>query len=264
MPAWEIVGGFLAGMLYLRFIYWLNRKQRAWQGSHDAPIQLNRADSKPMRVFDITAGAYDLARRRLIPGFEKFYATAVAQIPEGADHILDLGAGTGLLSLFVRQRFPGAYLHLVDSSKPMLDQARERFSRDQEVAFQLGDYTQVLEPRGYDAVVSALSIHHLTDEAKRQTFGYIYQALRPGGMFINAEQVLAPTPEQETEAQAEWLVEVRASGATEDEIGASLMRQKEDRCATVAEQMQWMQQAGFGNVHCAYARGRFAVLAGSR
>ena len=217
-----------------------------------------------MRVFDLTASHYDKARSRLIPRFAEFYGTAVACVPDHADHILDLGARTGLLSFFIRQHFPDAYLSLIDSSKPMLDQARERFSGDQEVNFQLGDYTQILEARGYDAVVSALSVHHLTDEVKRQLFGRIYKALKPGGVFVNAEQILAPTPEQETRAKADWLAEVRSLGATEDEIVASLLRQTEDHCATVVDQMQCMQAAGFADVHCAFAQGRFAVLAGSR
>ena len=215
-------------------------------------------------VFDRTAATYDAARIRLIPCFHELYGTAVALLPETADHVLDLGAGTGLLSAFIRERFPNAYLHLIDNSKPMLDQARERFRRDQETVFQLGDYTEVIEARQYDAVVSALSIHHLSDEAKQRLFVMIHASLKPGGLFINAEQILAPTPEREAEVKAEWLAEVRALGATEEQIEASLLRQTEDRCATVRNQLGWVAAAGFRDVRCAFAQGRFAVLCGTR
>lgn len=215
-----------------------------------------------MRVFDTTAATYDAARSKLIPCFDEFYDTAIRLLPENTDHVLDLGAGTGLLSAFVRQRFPEAYLHLIDNSEPMLAQARQRFSRDQETVFQLADYTQAIEPREYDAVVSALSIHHLPDKVKQQLFGRVRAALKPGGVFINAEQILQPTPELEEQAKADWLTEVRALGATDEQIAASLLRQTEDRCATVDDQLQWMREAGFSQVSCDFQQGRFAVLHG--
>ena len=211
-------------------------------------------------VFDSTATTYDIARSRLIPCFNDLYGTAIALIPESAEHILDLGAGTGLLSELARRRFPDAYLHLMDNSQPMLDQARELFSQDQRISFELADYTRAIAPLQYDAAISALSIHHLSDEAKKRLFLSIRAALNPAGVFVNAEQILAPTPKLEAEAKADWLKEVRELGATEDQIAASLRRQTEDRCATIEDQLRWMREAGFDSVRCVFARGRFAVL----
>ena len=158
---------------------------------------MDSAMNRTQDVFSRTATSYDPARAKLIPCFEQFYATAVDLVPPDADHILDLGAGTGLLSVVIRERFPDAYLHLIDNADPMLAQARERFSRDQEVLCQLGDYTSAPWGASYDAMVSALSIHHLPDQKKRKLFVRIHAALKPGGVFINAEQVLAATPQLE-------------------------------------------------------------------
>ncbi len=213
-------------------------------------------------VFNQTAPTYDPARTRLIPCFDTFYRTTVDLMSETTDHVLDLGAGTGLLSAFVRERFPDAHLHMIDSSDSMLAQARQRFSRDQETVFQLADYTTAQWGSQYDAVISALSIHHLEDAAKKQLFEKIHNAVKPGGIFINAEQILAPTPQLEEQAKADWLAEVRALGATDEEVAASLLRQTEDRSATVADQLRWMQHAGLKNVRCSFAQGRFAVLSG--
>ncbi len=213
------------------------------------------------RVFSNTAATYDTARTRLIPGFNRFYAAAVALLPAETDHVLDLGAGTGLLSAFVRGRFPDARLHLIDNSKAMLDQADARFAKDQEVLSQLGDYTTCRWGSQYDAIVSALSIHHLEDAAKQQLFARIYSALKPSGIFINAEQILQPTPELESAAREQWLTEVHALGATEQEVADSLLRQTEDRCATIGDQLNWLRQAGFSHPVCTFEQGRFAVLA---
>jgi tRNA (cmo5U34)-methyltransferase len=215
-------------------------------------------------VFERTASTYDADRARLIPCYERLYGCAVELIPAGADHILDLGAGTGLLSAFVRARFPEAYLHLMDNAEAMLARARERFSGDPEVVFEVADYSQGIEQRGYDAIVSALSIHHLENGAKRDLFGSILAALRPGGVFVNAEQVAGPTPELEARYKAQWLEQVRAAGATPQQIADSLLRQQEDRCASVEDQLLWMRTAGFAEVDCWFKDGRFALLAGTK
>ena len=46
----------------------------------------------------------------------------------------------------------------------------------------------------YDAIVSALAIHHVGHPAKRELFVRMHELLRPGGAFVNAEHVAGPTP----------------------------------------------------------------------
>ncbi|HVG27377.1 MAG TPA: methyltransferase domain-containing protein [Acidobacteriaceae bacterium] len=220
-------------------------------------------ENRTQAVFDATARTYDENRARLIPCYQRFYAAAVELIPEGTRHVVDLGAGTGLLSVWVRERLPEARLELIDSSGLMLEKARERFAGDARVSFELRDYARTAIP-GCDAVVSALSIHHLEDEEKRALFGRAYEALAPGGVFINADQVLGPTAGLEEQYKQRWLAEVRELGATEQQVKDSLLRQEEDRCASVEDQVLWMREAGFADADCWFKDGRFAVMAGTR
>jgi tRNA (cmo5U34)-methyltransferase len=185
------------------------------------------------RAFTLTAATYDTDRARLIPGFDSFYGWAVELVPKHAESILDLGAGTGLYAALVRERLPAAQMHLVDISEAMLAKARERFAGDGRVTF-----------------------------AKRALFTRIREVLKPGGVFVNADQVLGRTPELEARYKALWLEQVRALGATEEQIRDSLFRQQEDRCATVDDQLAWMREAGFQDVDCWFKNGRFAVMAG--
>lgn len=215
-------------------------------------------------AFSSTAALYDVNRSRLIPGFEGLYRWAVELVPANATRILDLGAGTGLLTSLVRARFPEASVHLIDLSAAMLDKARERFAGDRRITFEVGDYSAGPLQGQYHAVVSALSIHHLKDDAKRTLFETIRNVLLPGGVFVNAEQVLGPTPALEERYKREWLHTVKALGATEQEIRDSLFRQQEDHCASVEDQMAWMRAAGFADVDCWFKDGRFATLAGTR
>ena len=217
-------------------------------------------------VFNRTAATYDAARAKLIPPYERFYSTAVALLPfasEAEIRILDLGAGTGLLSAFVREQFPNARLRLVDIADSMLDRARQRLGAER-IEYVVSDYGSQPIDGEWDAIVSALSIHHLTDESKRSLFPRIHSALAPGGVFVNAEQVAGPTPALTHRYHQQWLTEVRKRGATDQEIADSAYRMQTDLCASVEDQLAWMRDAGFADADCWLKEGRFAVLAGSR
>jgi tRNA (cmo5U34)-methyltransferase len=215
-------------------------------------------------VFDRTASTYDRDRSLLIPGCDSFYRWAIDLVPARAKTILDLGAGSGLLTVLIRARFPEAHIHLIDFSAPMLALARERMAGDAKVTFHQTDYLAEPLPRDLCAVVSSLSIHHLDDDGKRAIFRRAHAALKPGGVFVNADQVAGPTPELDERYKALWLAQVRALGATEEQIEASLYRRREDRCAPVEDQLVWMREAGFADADCWYKEGCFAVFAGTK
>ncbi len=220
--------------------------------------------NRTKEVFDATASSYDAERSRLIPGCETFYWWAVDLIPADAEEILDLGAGSGFLSVLIRNRFPQARIHLIDFSGPMLELARRRLGETALITYEQADYGKAALPKGLDAVVSSLSIHHLEDEGKLELFRKIHAALAAGGRFINADQVAGPTAELEERYKALWLEQVRLAGATPEQIRTSLYRQREDRCAPVEAQLQWLREAGFSDADCWYKESRFAVMAGTR
>lgn len=219
-------------------------------------------------AFDLTANAYDRARRQLVPCFDDFYRNAVELLPfdrATTIDVLDLGAGTGLLATFVARAFSAAHITLVDIAPEMLVRARQRFAGSGDrIRFAVSDYARAPIDGRYDAIVSALSIHHLSDDDKRALFAKIYSALNQGGIFVNAEQVLGSTPGAERRNRARWLREVRERGVTEEDLAAALERMKHDRMATLAAQLEWLGAAGFGDVDCAYKNGMFAVYCGSK
>jgi tRNA (cmo5U34)-methyltransferase len=212
------------------------------------------------------ASEYDLSRRRLIPCYDLFYATAadlaartVCNIPSPA--ILDIGAGTGLMSEFVMQKIGLASLYLLDESTDMLAKARQRLAQYNPTVF-VQSMTDPLPEVQFHAVVSSVAIHHLPDEDKHDLFKRIHQSLAPGGVFVNAEQILGETEWQQKLYEDMHLNGARALGSDEDEIRGAIERMSYDKCVTLSTQISWLREIGFQHADSFFQSFRFAVYAG--
>lgn len=223
-------------------------------------------DPNVKKLFDSGADDYDWQRRQLIPCFDDFYGMAVSlvELDERSPRVLDLGAGTGLFAGLVLQKYPEAKLTLIDFSDKMLEGARQRFGPSADVQYVAADYSNYDFTDSYDVIISSLSIHHLVHEEKRKLFSALFKALRPGGIFVNADQVRGSTPQTDAYYKERWLASVNASGLPRQAIEASIERRKLDINATAEEQIQWLKEAGFGDVDCMYKNLEFAVFYGKK
>jgi tRNA (cmo5U34)-methyltransferase len=223
-------------------------------------------DPRVKKQFDAAAGDYDRQRRQLIPCFDDFYGMALSLVESESPSpsILDLGAGTGLFSGMVQQKLPNAQLTLMDMSDKMLDGARSRFRGVDNIRYVVADYSSHPFSESYDMIVSSLSIHHLTHPDKRRLFASIYGALRAGGIFVNADQVRGNTDRSDTYYRQRWLAAIHATDLPKEAIEASVERRKLDINATAAEQIGWMEEAGFAEVDCMYKYLDFAVFFGRK
>jgi tRNA (cmo5U34)-methyltransferase len=209
----------------------------------------------------------DRARRKLVPCFDDFYRTALELLLFAQDahfEVLDLGAGTGLLSAMIAAAFPRARLTLFDLTPEMLMIARARLKPlGKRVRFVTADLATA-PSKSYDAVVSALALHHLPDSGKRHLFADIFKYLTPGGVFINADQVGGETAAIDQRSRQMWPKRVHELRVAERDLNAALEQMKHDLPATVGQQLAWMRESGFTDVTCAYRNLIFAVLSGTK
>lgn len=212
--------------------------------------------------FNSIAQLYDRQRPSLTPCFSDFYGVAIdnLNLSTTSPEILDLGAGTGLFSEFVLQKFPDAKITLVDISEKMLDIARKRFLSNKNISIIQSDLTTFKDEKQYDAVISSLAIHHLEDNAKVELYHTIFTLLKPNGIFINAEQIAGESDYFSRLYDQKWRQKVEASDLSKDEIAASYERIKLDKRTPISTQLRWLKEAKFKEVDCLYKYYDFAVL----
>lgn len=217
--------------------------------------------------FNAVSDKYDAQRRILIPCFSDYYQTALEvseQLPQ-IKSILDVGAGTGLMSAFFHEKYPNAEITLVDISEKMLDKAKERFEGEDNIQFMQADFAEVdFGENKYCAIVSGLAIHHLPHELKQLLFKKIFKALKPGGLFINADQVAGETEYIDEINKSTWVTKVKNSPLTENEKESAFERVKLDIFAKLSDQLNWLQDTGFENVNNYYQYYNFVVFAGQK
>ena len=209
------------------------------------------------QAFNATIAYYDEWMETALLNYHDLFGTAQALIPfdpQTPIAVLDLGAGTGLFSKHVWEKYPNAHFMLYDLADKMLDVAKDRFHQQaQQFSYVVGDYRHIQTAQTFDLVISSLSIHHLAHDEKRALFGDIYRLLRPGGLFINVDQIRGETPGLQEIYWSHWLDRVRQAGFAEARIQESVVRrQTYDQDALLADQLQWLKEAGFVNVDCVY------------
>lgn len=112
-----------------------------------------------------------------------------AAAPRRDDRAVDLGAGTGFVTLPLAHR--AATVLAVDISPSMLESLRDAADREglpvQTKAADLA--TLDLPPASVDLVVSNYALHHLTDSDKAQLMQRAHRWLRPGGRIAVADMM---------------------------------------------------------------------------
>ena len=213
--------------------------------------------------FNLIAEEYDKNRKKFIPCFEDYYINTTRFIAANIakpERVLDLGAGTGLLSYFWYQHFSESEYLLVDIADDMLDIARKRFSGIKNVSYQVLDYINGLPEGNFDVICSALSVHHLENEEKIKLFQRIYDKLPAGGLFVNYDQFCAGQKEMNNWFDSYWENQLAESGLTDNDIALWKERRKLDKECSVGEETEMLFKCKFRIVKCVYSCQKFSVI----
>ncbi|MGE0813718.1 MAG: class I SAM-dependent methyltransferase [Vicinamibacterales bacterium] len=212
----------------------------------------------------IETAAYD----RLILTFIPFYAemldeaaSALAASGRPARALLDLGTGSGALASRCLARVRGARVVGIDSDAAMLDRARARLGR--RLTAVVGAFESTPFPR-CDAVTASFSLHHVASPAvKRRLFARAFEALRPGGLLIEADCLPADDPRLQARDREAWRRHLAASHGAAGARRFLAAWSREDTYFPVSLEVALLRRAGF-RVDVVWRRASFAVIAAAK
>lgn len=217
----------------------------------------------PGEVFTDTK-FFDTGIRQLVPYYDQMLEAIAACIPHDARRLLELGCGTGELSLKLLKRCPDAHLVAMDYSPRMIKIAQSKLIEAQlnnRVTLIQADFgawanEEINEQikTDFDGCFSSLAIHHLDNQMKQNLFNCIRNNLSNGGCFWNADPIIQESEqlqesylklrEKWTQTQGKTIADVRSLIGNSQPQGYS----GQDRLATLDTHLSMLKLAGFKSV----------------
>jgi tRNA (cmo5U34)-methyltransferase len=225
---------------------------------------------------------YDADMELMHPNRSKMVEVALELLPfpkTAALRATDLGIGTGYFTERFLNNFPNSRVLGIDGAQAMIELAKARLtSLASRVEFAICDFRklQELAPDAgtADVVFSAYALHHLSRADKETVLRQVFELLVPGGWFVNADLIVADSPELESHLQ-----EIRVAGIVERAHGsdnrfadlpstrrflANLEKNERDQPLTLAEDLELLRSSGLKNVSAFWLEYRELVSAGQK
>jgi tRNA (cmo5U34)-methyltransferase len=152
-----------------------------------------------------------------------------------------------------------------DTDPAMLEVARERCAAfDDRVHFVERSFAEPLP--ACDAVVACIALHHVKEmPAKGKIYANIFQALRSGGIFANADCVMSQTPAVRTASYEGWAKFMEEQGLSPADAQQQFAEwAKEDYYPPLATELRLLAEAGFAEPDCFWRTAPFTVFGGVR
>ena len=190
---------------------------------------------------------------------------------------IDVGAGDGILGRTVFKNWPDSEGVFLDFSEPMIQAARTKCADlENQATFVIKDFGEedwidsIKNDIPVDLVISGFSIHHQDDKNKKRIYHDIYHhMLKPGGLFINMEQVASKTADIEkifdglfVDCIDKYLYKIHSEASTENIANEYYEGKKLNMLTPIETQCDWLREIGFSHVDCYFKVFELTIFGG--
>jgi SAM-dependent methyltransferase len=233
------------------------------------------------------AEGYDRAAELIHPYYLDIQQAILASLPPSLDKgglVVDLGGGSGRLVERILDQWPVTAV-VVDQSEPFLALAERRLARfgPRAICIQarLQDRWINLLSAPASAIVSMSAIHHLDPAEKQSLYRQCCEALAPGGILLNGDEIRDEDDDNYRAQLWSWAGHMRsamAGGSVPASMHAALEgwidrnvthfgqpKKSGDDChETIAAQLDYLRDAGFATADSLWRESLWAILRGRR
>lgn len=209
---------------------------------------------------------YDSLMLRAVPGYEALATALVEELPADPAQLLELGCGTGNLSVRLATRYPEARCTFVDASEEMAALTEQRLRAvapavAQRATFVVGHFERLDLPDGsFDLITSAIALHHVAD--KQPVYRRIHELMVPGGRFCFADQLRMTHSAAQQHHWDAFLAYWREPGHCSEEEIRDLLAHAEahDHYETLIDQFRLLEDAGFRELDVPWRQAFWGVM----
>lgn len=202
-----------------------------------------RSDPETARIS--TLGTYDSSRGRARLLAERLDLS-------GAKRLLDVGGGSGVISIALAERYPNLEALILD--QPLVcEAAQELIARSPaapRIRTRSADYNRDELPAGFDMVVLSNILHIEGAEANRRLLAKAYRSLHPGGQVVIIDLLMNDDKRGPAAAALFGL--------------SMLLIHPEGSTYSGAEIHQWLEEVGFEGVQIGPLAGHHSLLTARR
>jgi tRNA (cmo5U34)-methyltransferase len=216
------------------------------------------------QFFDALTPDYTAAIERCFPRYREMLWALLDYLPQEPkiERILELGCGTGNLTVLLTEKFPESSLVCVDLSAESLEVCRDRLGARPQLDIVHGDFRNLPYVAGeFDLIISSIAVHHLEPAKKRDLFRNCFHWLTADGIFTFADQFRGANDDLYARHMQNWKQLSLSAGSTENEFEMWMQHQREhDHHDTLADQINWITGAGFSTTDCTWRYLLWSVL----
>jgi ubiquinone/menaquinone biosynthesis C-methylase UbiE len=115
-------------------------------------------------------------------------------------NVLEIGCGTGITTDILLKSRENIKLKTIDIDDETIENMKELYPNNAKIeplCFDVREFVREQEDKSFDLIVSAFTIHNLTDEDRKPLYKEIYRILKDGGLFINADKFVSDDEEKQ-------------------------------------------------------------------
>ncbi len=234
---------------------------------NNEPPTMNQSMQTVSSFYDELSSRYTELISRCVPRYDELFYNLFYYVPDDLhpQQILDLGCGTGNLTGAALKHYPHAQIHALDISADILAECRVRFAGHNNIHYHQQDFSALdFEDGSFDLIISSIAIHHIRDSEKIKLYRRLNQLLKPGGIFVFADQTRGITEEIYAKHIYRWKEEAFKLGSTDADWQLWMEHQDaHDHHAPITFHLKELAAAGFTEVDVIWKNIMWAVVMGT-